>query len=414
MVALSPPGRSLGAIHPWTGALLEALPAAQPHQLPHQEEARRWLAQNPFPSRRQEAWRFTDPAALLAVHPQPLAAAASPLPPAAPGVVRIRLGTGADPLAGVPLPPGLDVLPALPGAEATEESSWCDRLTAATAPAVLALRVRGVVGSPLELVSDTGTAEGVLPLRVLLLLEPGARLELLQVHRAAGASLTTVSLEARLGAGAELRHGLLGQGGSPAAVLLAQLTVRQEPESRYTFTSAVAGWGCSRLEPRLLQAAGAAHSVLRSLQRVGGQELADQHSQVRFEGPEGNLEQLHKTIADGAGRSVFDGAVQVPRAAQGTRAAQLSRSLLLSDRARVDTKPQLEIVADDVRCTHGATVTRLQQEELFYLRSRGIDARRAGQLLLRGFCAEVLEHLPAAAGIWQPLMMVLGEEATLR
>jgi Fe-S cluster assembly protein SufD len=103
--------------------------------------------------------------------------------------------------------------------------------------------------------------------------------------------------------------------------------------------------------------------------------------------------------------------VAVPRAAQRTDAVQLSRSLLLSDRARIDTKPQLEIVADDVKCAHGATVSRLQSEELFYLQSRGIAAANASRLLLRGYCGEVLRELPAAAAIWQPLAMVLAEEA---
>ena len=82
-------------------------------------------------------------------------------------------------------------------------------------------------------------------------------------------------------------------------------------------------------------------------------------------------------------RSVFNGAVRVPREAQRTNAAQLSRSLLLSDRARIDTKPELEIVADDVKCAHGATVSSLQTDELFYLQSRGIGADQAAGLLQR-------------------------------
>jgi Fe-S cluster assembly protein SufD len=336
-----------------------------------------------------------------------------------------------DPLAGVTLPAGIEPITTAEletllhdrptdrgagdgfrhaAARADSEAPWSGLLAAATAGQILALRVRGVVEPTLELVSDAASAEGVLPLRVLLLLEPEARLELLQVHRAAAASLTTVLLEARLGSGARLSHGLIGQGAG-AAVLLADLAIDQEPASHYAFTSAVAGWALSRLEPRVLQSSGAATTRLRSLQRVDVQQIADQHSQVRFEGPEGELDQLHKAIAAGAGRSVFNGAVAVPRAAQRTNAVQLSRSLLLSERARIDTKPQLEIVADDVKCAHGATVSRLQQEELFYLRSRGIDATSAAGLLLRGFCGEVLRELPAAAEIWQPLAMVLAEEA---
>ena len=85
----------------------------------------------------------------------------------------------------------------------------------------------------------------------------------------------------------------------------------------------------------------------------------------------------------------------------------MSRNLLLSDRARVDTKPELEIVADDVRCAHGATVSQLQEDELFYLQSRGIAASAAAALLLRGACQEVIDQLPAGAQPWRPLERVM-------
>ena len=419
----------------WSTALLgEIGPGLEPTLEAARQRAALTLARHPFPSRREEAWRFTDIAPLQAITPALLAPGTTDpatLPAAAAGVVRLVLDGHRDPLAGVSLPAGIESIPAAElgtllqqppndrgeegasthaAAWAGSEAPWSGLLAAATAGQILALRVKGVVEPTLEVVSDAATAEGVLPLRLLLILESDAQLELLQVHRAAAASLTTVLLEARLGAGARLSHGLIGQGGD-AAVLLAELAIDQEPASHYALTSAVAGWALSRLEPRVLQSSGAASSRLRSLQRVDGRQIADQHSQVRFEGPEGKLDQLHKVIADGAGRSVFNGAVAVPQAAQRTDAVQLSRSLLLSDRARIDTKPQLEIVADDVKCAHGATVSRLQQEELFYLRSRGIDAAKAAGLLLRGFCGEVLRDLPAAAAIWQPLGAMLGEEA---
>jgi Fe-S cluster assembly scaffold protein SufB len=286
-------------------------------------------------------------------------------------------------------------------------------LNKASACRVLALRVRGEVAPLLELVSDAATAEGVLALRGLLLLEPGASLRLLQVHRAAGASLTSLVVEARLGEGSRLEQGVLAQGGD-AAVLLGHLAVSQAPGSEYELASVSGGWGLGRLEPRVVQLAGEALTRLRGLQHVGGRRIADTHSQVMFAGPEGRLDQLHKVVADGAGRSVFNGAVRVPRAAQRTDAAQLSRSLLLSDRARVDTKPELEIVADDVRCAHGATVSRLRQDELFYLQSRGIGADLAARLLLRGYCEEVLRELPAAAALWHPLDTLLAPGAPAR
>jgi FeS assembly protein SufD len=390
--------------------------------LESRRRAQRRLQQQPLPSRRQEPWRFTDTAALAAIRParysgedRRLAAAAAALPPPQAGWCRLLLDGATDPLAAVSLPEGVEPLPAdqwaacLPAADASEEEPWIGAIAAAAGP-VLALRVRAEASARLELVSEAGAATGVLPLQLLLVLEPGARLELLQVHRAAAASLTAVQARIAVGAGAQLQHGLIAQG-SDDGVFVADLAVRQGFGSQVAFSSVVSGWGLSRLEPRLVQEAGGARTRLRSLQRCDRRQVADQHSAMRFEGPEGQLDQLHKAIAAGSGRSVFNGAVAVPRAAQRTDAAQLSRSLLLSDRARIDTKPQLEIVADDVKCAHGATVTRLQQEELFYLRSRGISAATAGELLLRGFCAEVLQELPEAAAIWQPLHHLLGEEA---
>jgi FeS assembly protein SufD len=220
-----------------------------------------------------------------------------------------------------------------------------------------------------------------------------------------------VVVEIALGRDARLQHALVAQGADSSA-LLAVTAVRQAPGSHYAHASLCSGWGLARQEPVILQIAGQASTRLRGLHWLDGQQISDTHSRVRFGGPEGTLDQLHKVVADGEGRSVFNGAVRVPRQAQRTEAAQLSRTLLLSDRARIDTKPELEIVADDVKCAHGATVSRLQQNELFYLQSRGIGAAQASRLLLRGFCEEVLAALPAAASVWQPLPTLLAEEGS--
>jgi Fe-S cluster assembly protein SufD len=185
--------------------------------------------------------------------------------------------------------------------------------------------------------------------------------------------------------------------------------VLQAAGSRLEHVAVSGGWALARQEPRILQRDGAAFTRLRGLQMCRDRQIADTHSWVSFDGPEGELDQLHKAVADDQARSVFNGAVRVPRVAQRTNAAQLSRSLLLSDRARIDTKPELEIVADDVKCAHGATVSRLQTEELFYLQSRGIASGQAAQLLQRAFCAEVVRELPAAAAAHQPLAVLLGE-----
>ncbi|MFN7678835.1 MAG: SufB/SufD family protein [Cyanobacteriota bacterium] len=395
----------------WIEALLEAFPETAPAG--DRIEARRALASAGLPSRRQEAWRFTDLSPLSQITPRPLppgSAHQPALPAPSTNSWRLRLDAGAA-LGEVSWPKGIEPLPPAHStvlAETEVADQWSTRLNGALATEILALRIRGSVAPCLELVSDTGGDAGVRPLRLVLLLEDGASLDLLQVHRAAGPSLTSVVIEARLGRDACLRHGVVAQGADSAA-LLAVTAVCQAPGSLYDQTSVCSGWGLARQEPVIVQIHGQAHTRLRGLHWVDGHQLADTHSRVRFAGPEGRLDQLHKVVADGSGHSVFNGCVQVPRQAQRTEASQLSRGLLLSDRARIDTKPELEIVADDVRCTHGATISRLREEELFYLRSRGVGASQASRLLLRGFCEEVRAALPEAAAAWTPLSTLLAE-----
>jgi Fe-S cluster assembly protein SufD len=407
----------------WSQRLLDCLAAPAGPLAPVQERGRNGLAQRSLPGRRDEAWRFTDLGPLTALDPQGLTHAplspsgGEPLPAVAPGSLRLRLDGPGDPLEGVPLPEGLSRITDSEleqGLGQILEANGCREhwpvlLNKAAVSRVLALRVRGTVVPTLELVSDAGRAPALLPLRVLLHLEEGASLSVLQVHRSAGASLTSVVVEARLAAGSRLDHSLFAPGHGDA-VLLAHLVACQEPGSSLRLTTASGGWGLSRLEPHVLQPHGGAITELGGLQLVRDRQVADTHSRVEFLGPEGRLDQLHKVVADDAGRSVFNGAVRVPRPAQRTDAAQLSRSLLLSDRARVDTKPEMEIVADDVRCSHGATVSRLRADELFYLQSRGISADQAATLLLRGYCEEILARLPAAASPWQPLQSLLSQE----
>jgi Fe-S cluster assembly protein SufD len=106
---------------------------------------------------------------------------------------------------------------------------------------------------------------------------------------------------------------------------------------------------------------------------------------------------LHKCIVDGAAHAVFNGKIMVRPNAQRTDSSQSSRNLLLNPRARVDTKPQLEIFADDVKCAHGATVGQLDHEELFYLKSRGLAEATARNLLTYAFGAEIIERIRIAS-----------------
>ena len=394
------------ALADWTRQWLNGLPIADGRLAAVQQRGREALAELPAPSSRQEDWRFTD-LSLLAGLDTTLASTQgdADLPPAAAGVLRLVLDGRSDPLAGVALPAGLAPLSDSELAQALGhtlaatacEHHWPVELNHAAAQQVLALRVASRSRIHLELVSTQ--AAGLLPLRVLLVLEEKSELELCQFASARGAGLTSLVLEAHLGRGARLNHGVVALGRNDAA-LLAHLAIEQEPESSVTLATVAAGWGLARFEPRIRQVDGSASTTLRGLQVVDHRQVADTHSHISFSGPEGQLDQLHKAVAAGQGRSVFNGAVRVPREAQRTNAAQLSRTLLLSDRARIDTKPELEIVADDVKCAHGATVSCLQTDELFYLQSRGIAADQASVLLKRAFCEEVLRDLPGAARQW--------------
>ena len=381
---------------------------------PVQQRGREALKRLGLPTRREESWRLTDlrrlqrladlPHASGVVHPVEL-------PPPAPGVIRLVLDGVADPLAGVTLPTGLSVLEPFELEQALGHTldrcgcadAWPVELNHASCRQVLALRGRGEL-PPLELVICGGA--GLSTTRVLLLLEENACLDLLQVVLGTAPSAHSHVFEAHLGQDARLNHGCLATADGESS-LLAHVAVEQEPRSHFAFTSVVQGWSFGRLEPRVVQVDGQACTELRGLSVSTAEQQMATHTAVRFDGPDGTLDQLQKCLADGRSHAIFNGAIQVPRDAQRTNAAQLSRNLLLSERARIDTKPELEIIADDVRCAHGATVSQLQDDELFYLRSRGIAAEAASALLLRGVCQEVIDQLPVAALPWMPLQRVM-------
>jgi Fe-S cluster assembly protein SufD len=126
---------------------------------------------------------------------------------------------------------------------------------------------------------------------------------------------------------------------------------------------------------------------------VGNDQHSDTHSVIDHKQPRCTSHQLYKGILDGNARAVFNGKVFVREGAQKTDALQTNKNLLLSPNARIDTKPQLEIYADDVKCAHGAAVGQLDQDELFYLQARGINPELGKNLLTYGFAEEVIEKI---------------------
>jgi Fe-S cluster assembly protein SufD len=137
-----------------------------------------------------------------------------------------------------------------------------------------------------------------------------------------------------------------------------------------------------------------ADCTLNGLYLAGGNQLIDNHTDIDHARPHGSSHELYKGILGGRARGVFNGRIRVRPDAQKTDAKQTNKALLLSAEAQVNTKPQLEIFANDVRCTHGATVGQLSQDALFYLRTRGIGLDDARSLLVRAFAADVTDRIP--------------------
>jgi Fe-S cluster assembly protein SufD len=199
-----------------------------------------------------------------------------------------------------------------------------------------------------------------------------------------------------LGREAALAHVRL-QRESGSGFHLGTCAVSQATGSRYQATGIALGARLSRLDWSVVHAEPGCETQLDGLALVDGRQLADTHSRIDHAHPEGRLRQLHKCIVGGAAHAVFNGAIVVREGAQHTDAAQSCRGLLLSERARIDAKPQLEIFADDVKCAHGAAIGQLDPEEAFYLQSRGLSAQQARNLLTYAFAAEVVKRVPVAS-----------------
>ena len=221
----------------------------------------------------------------------------------------------------------------------------------------------------------------------------GAGASLIERYASLGETLyfnNTVS-EFLLEQGAELEH-TREQQESLAAYHLHSGFVEQGAESRYTSTVFALGGAWSRSELDLRFTAEGAQANLAGLFTVADGQLNDVHLNIDHAIAGCKSDSDFKGLLQGAGRGVFDGRIVVGRNAQQTEAHLNNANLLLSRSAEVDTKPQLEIYADNVKCSHGTTVGQLEEAPLFYLRSRGIDAQQARRMLCFGFAGEILER----------------------
>ena len=203
---------------------------------------------------------------------------------------------------------------------------------------------------------------------------------------------TNAVTEIAVGPNARVEH-LKLERESEQAFHVGTIEVRQERDSRFRSFSFALGGSLVRTNIYSVMAGEGSDCTMNGLYLLHGSQHIDHQTRIEHAFPNCTSREVYKGILDGNSHAVFNGKVFVRPEAQKTDGKQTNKNLLLSEGAKVDTKPQLEIFADDVKCTHGATVGRLDEIGLFYLESRGISAARARRLLTYGFAAEVLGEI---------------------
>ncbi|HPQ97405.1 MAG TPA: Fe-S cluster assembly protein SufD, partial [Thiolinea sp.] len=362
----------------------------------------------PLPKRKQESWRYTPLPVLFeqAWEPKPAAttAALSVQQVAALALgdtdgCRIVLHNGVWLPALSQVPSGVSVLPlaqALADDTVVGSVSGPGRHLFAALNAAMAhdgVVIRVAAGpdpeQKLEILHvNSGLASGwLVQPRVVLVLEDGAQLSLSEQylgHDDASAGLYNGMTEILLGRGARLAHARLQNEADPHRHLNA-LYLRQQADSAYTGTTLAMGGLWSRSEFHVSFAAAGAHCELNGFYLSGGQQSHDLQLDIVHGVPGCSSTERFKGILSGRGRAAFDGIILVQPDAQKTDARLSNDNLLLSRQAEIDTRPQLEIYADDVQCSHGTTVGQIDAEMLFYLRSRGIPRDQAVNMVCKGF-----------------------------
>ncbi len=377
--------------------------ASLPGALATREAAARRFAAAGLPTRRLEAWRYTDLRALAAVSFAPAAAGAdataliSALPDFAAPLLVLVNGKIAPASSNFPEGDGLGSFARTP-----DFALRCAPLAALNtmlAEDGAVIRVADGVDAATLALAHLSLAEAGQPIAVhprhLIRLGAGARLTLIEYATGQGCYWHNMVAEIALGAGAQLTHIRLQTEAAPAfhvATIFADIG----PGARYDCFTLGLGARLARTEihARLDGAGGIAH--LNAAQLLRGAQHGDITTIVAHDAPGGASRQTVKSVLADRARGVFQGRIEVARAAQKTDGYQMSQALLLSPEAEIDCKPELEIFADDVKCSHGATIGALDPDQLFYLRARGIPEKLARTMLVRAFLDEAIEGIAHA------------------
>jgi Fe-S cluster assembly protein SufD len=397
--------------------------AAAQTEAPWLQELRRRalarVAEQGFPTTADEDWRFTNLAPLWRMNCKAVTAPGA-LDPAAMstapfwGVTGPRLvfvdGIWSPGLSEVgPLPPGIRVS-TLGRVLPVDGEGWAGRLGAGDAGAggafgalntawftdgaVVEAAPGAALDVPVQVVYLATRAGAAVQVRNVVSAAQDSRLTVVEsfLSLAEGGYFTNVVTDLVAGPGAQVEH-LRLQDEHREAVHLGLVLASLGAASRVHLHSMALGSRLSRTNLRTYLGGAGLECILNGLYLTRGEQLADHHMVVEHAQPQCASHEYFNGILDDRSRGVFHGRILVRPAAQKTDAKQTNKNLLLSDEAQVNTKPQLEIYADDVKCTHGATVGQLNEESVFYLRARGIGLERAKRMLIHAFAGEIIERV---------------------
>ena len=416
-----PAPRTIPFDYPAPGAGQAALPGAGLPWLDALRDEGRRLSADGLPGTRMEAWKYTNLAALAELEFSPPAMGAgvpsADLGPDAfeglggPSLVFVngRLSPGRSRLDGLPeglrvcgLAQGLTDDPAgIEGLISSAESLNGDLMAAFNAAfaadgCVVETAPGAVVDEPIRLRFVAAPGEGPLAYhpRVIVRVRAGSRLSLVESHEGpAGAPTWSNPLvDIEVGEGARLSHVKLqieGESAYHTALTKAALA----GEARYESHLVALGARLARHEIHVRFDGEGADCQLRGGYMARGSQHVDNTTVIDHALPHCESREVYKGVLDDRARGVFQGKIIVRQDAQKTDGHQLNRTLLLSRKAEIDTKPELEIYADDVKCSHGATAGEPEDDQLFYLRSRGLDLHTARKLIVEGFMGELLEEV---------------------
>jgi Fe-S cluster assembly protein SufD len=251
-----------------------------------------------------------------------------------------------------------------------------------------------VVETPIHILHVSATPGAASHLRALLVVGEDSQVRLVEsfVGLDGGEYFSNAVAEAFVGPHAVVDHYRV-QRESLAAHHVGSLHVHLDRRATFSSHSIALGGALTRHDVFAVLDGEGGECTLNGLYVADGQRLIDNHTSIDHAKPHCDSHEVYKGILAGRAQGVFNGKIMVRPDAQKTDAKQTNRALLLSDEAQINTKPQLEIFADDVKCTHGAAVGQLDEDAIFYLRSRGLDQAQARTILIRAFAGDILDRI---------------------